>query len=134
MALKLGNKTPLSNSGMIFELWRFDPAIIDKIDSFASHKFLNIKHCLFGWHASNILLSLLWIWIFVDLIWEAGQVTHELLIGSRVAAAECMRKILRHRVMVSSTRQAVSGFLTVGAVHGVRYLANKMHKAWKSWT
>ncbi|XP_058199289.1 uncharacterized protein LOC131314562 isoform X4 [Rhododendron vialii] len=65
---------------------------------------------------------------------NSGQVTRELVIGSREKAAECMRKIVRHRVMVSSARQAVSGFLTVGAVHGVRYLANKMHKAWKSWT
>ncbi|KAE9462220.1 hypothetical protein C3L33_05871, partial [Rhododendron williamsianum] len=48
MALKLGNKTPLSNSGMIFELWRFDPANIDKIGGFASHEFPNNKHRLVG--------------------------------------------------------------------------------------
>ncbi|XP_058224782.1 uncharacterized protein LOC131333954 isoform X1 [Rhododendron vialii] len=63
---------------------------------------------------------------------ESGQVTHELAIPSREAAAECMRKIVRCRVMVSSARQAVSGLLTIGAVHGVRYVANKMRKAWKS--
>lgn len=34
--------------------------------------------------------------------------------------------------MVSSARQAVAGFVTVGAVHGIRYLGNKMKKAWKS--
>ncbi|KAH7836574.1 hypothetical protein Vadar_003021 [Vaccinium darrowii] len=65
---------------------------------------------------------------------NSGKVTRELVIGSREEAAECMRKIVRRRVMVSSARQAVSGLLTVGAVSGVRYLANKMHKAWKSWT
>lgn len=65
---------------------------------------------------------------------NSGEVTRELVIGSREEAAECMRKIVRRRVMVSSARQAVSGLLTVGAVSGVRYLANKMHKAWKSWT
>ncbi|KAF5936006.1 hypothetical protein HYC85_027135 [Camellia sinensis] len=64
---------------------------------------------------------------------ESGQVTREVVISSRKEAAECMRKIVRHRVMVSSARQAVSGLLTAGAVRGVRYLSNKMHKAWKSW-
>ncbi|KAE9459412.1 hypothetical protein C3L33_08678, partial [Rhododendron williamsianum] len=65
---------------------------------------------------------------------ESGQVTRELVIASREEATECMRKIVRRRVMVSSARQAVSGLLTVGAVHGARYVANKMRKAWKSWT
>ncbi|PSS36560.1 Phosphatidate cytidylyltransferase [Actinidia chinensis var. chinensis] len=65
---------------------------------------------------------------------ESGQAMRELVIGSREEAAECMRKIVRRKVMVSSARQAVSGLLMVGAVHGVRYLANKMHKAWKSLT
>ncbi|XP_057499934.1 uncharacterized protein LOC130784079 isoform X2 [Actinidia eriantha] len=65
---------------------------------------------------------------------ESGQATRELVIGSREEAAECMRKIVRRKVLVSSARQAVSGLLMVGAVHGVRYLANKMHKAWKSLT
>ena len=64
----------------------------------------------------------------------AGQATRELVIGSREEAAECMRKIVRRKVMVSSARQAVSGLLVVGAVHGVRYLANKMRKAWNSLT
>lgn len=64
---------------------------------------------------------------------ESGHVTREVVISSRKEAAECMRKIVRHRVMVSSARQAVSGLLTAGAVLGVRYLSNKMHKAWKSW-
>ncbi|CAN4083674.1 unnamed protein product [Withania somnifera] len=38
--------------------------------------------------------------------------------------------LVRHKVMFSSTRQAVAGLLTSGAVHGVRYVANKMRKAW----
>ncbi|GFY80427.1 hypothetical protein Acr_01g0002360 [Actinidia rufa] len=50
---------------------------------------------------------------------ESGHATRELVIGSREEAAECMRKIVRHKVMVSSARQAVSGLLMVGAVHGV---------------
>lgn len=45
-----------------------------------------------------------------------------------------MRKVLRNKVMASSARQAVAGLFTVGAVHGVKYLAKKMNKAWKSWT
>ncbi|CAH2041009.1 unnamed protein product [Thlaspi arvense] len=63
---------------------------------------------------------------------RAGKVKREVVIGSREEAAECMRKIVRRRVMVSSARQAVAGLLTVGAINGVKYLANKMCKAWKS--
>ncbi|CAL5401336.1 unnamed protein product [Camellia sinensis] len=63
----------------------------------------------------------------------ASQVTREVVISLRKEAAECMRKIARHRVMVSSARQAASGLLMAGAVCGVRFLSNKMHKAWKSW-
>lgn len=48
-------------------------------------------------------------------------------------AADCIRKILRRRVMISSARQAVAGLLTVGAVHGVKYVSSKMKKAWRSW-
>ncbi|CAK9178970.1 unnamed protein product [Ilex paraguariensis] len=65
---------------------------------------------------------------------ESGRVIREVVFSSREEVANCLRKLVSHRVMVSSARQAVAGFLTVGAVHGVRYLANKMHKAWKSWT
>jgi translocator assembly and maintenance protein 41 len=43
-----------------------------------------------------------------------------------------MQKVLRQKVMVSSARQAVSGLLTAGSVNAIRYLANKMCKAWKS--
>ncbi|XP_059627754.1 uncharacterized protein LOC132270596 [Cornus florida] len=65
---------------------------------------------------------------------KSGQVIREVVINSREEVTECMQKVVRRRVMISSARQAVSGILTVGAVHGVRYLANKMRKAWKSWT
>ncbi|XP_059656922.1 uncharacterized protein LOC132303589 isoform X2 [Cornus florida] len=65
---------------------------------------------------------------------KSGQVIREVVINSREEVAECMQKVMRHRVMISSARQAVSGLLTVGAVRGVRYFANKMSKAWKSWT
>ncbi|KAL2935722.1 Phosphatidate cytidylyltransferase mitochondrial [Bienertia sinuspersici] len=61
-----------------------------------------------------------------------GQVK-EFGINSRAEAANSVEKILRRKVMVSSVRQAVSGVLTVGAARATRYLANKMHKAWKSW-
>ncbi|KAK2976963.1 hypothetical protein RJ640_000968 [Escallonia rubra] len=63
---------------------------------------------------------------------ETGRVIREVVINSKEEAAECMRKVLRKRVMFSSARQAVAGLMTVGAVHGVRYLASKMQKAWKS--
>lgn len=65
---------------------------------------------------------------------QTGQIVSEVVISSKEAAAECMRKVLRRKVMVSSARQAVAGLLTVGGVHGVKYLASKMRKAWKSWT
>ncbi|GMN48018.1 hypothetical protein TIFTF001_017199 [Ficus carica] len=61
-----------------------------------------------------------------------GGNVHELAISSREEAAKCMQKILKWRVMVSSARQAVSDLLAVGAVNGMRYLARKMRKAWKS--
>ncbi|XP_017240790.1 uncharacterized protein LOC108213493 isoform X3 [Daucus carota subsp. sativus] len=65
---------------------------------------------------------------------ETGQIISKVVTGSRQEAAECMQKILRKKVMVSSGRQAVAGLLTVGAVHGARYLANKVKKAWRSWS
>ncbi|XP_055806346.1 uncharacterized protein LOC129874968 isoform X5 [Solanum dulcamara] len=64
---------------------------------------------------------------------DSGRVRQQVVIGSKEQAAECMKRLVRHKVMFSSTRQAVAGLLTAGAVHGVRYVANKMHKAWKSW-
>ncbi|KAI3735057.1 hypothetical protein L6452_14544 [Arctium lappa] len=65
---------------------------------------------------------------------QAGQSSNEITIGSREQAAARMQKVLRRRVMISSARQAVAGFITVGAVHGIRYLGKKMTKAWKSST
>lgn len=62
-----------------------------------------------------------------------GRVRQQVVIGSKEQAAECMKRLVRRKVMVSSTRQAIAGLLTAGAVHGVRYVANKMRKAWKSW-
>ncbi|KAB1227498.1 hypothetical protein CJ030_MR1G027437 [Morella rubra] len=63
---------------------------------------------------------------------ESGRIIHEVTIGSREEAANCMRKVLQRKVMVSSARQAVSGVVTVGGVKAAKYLANKMCKAWKS--
>ncbi|KAF3623428.1 putative haloacid dehalogenase-like hydrolase domain-containing protein 3-like [Capsicum annuum] len=62
---------------------------------------------------------------------DSGRV-RQVVIGSKEQAAECMKRLVRRRVMFSSTRQAAAGLLTAGAVHGVRYVANKMCKAWKS--
>ncbi|KAG8385077.1 hypothetical protein BUALT_Bualt03G0004000 [Buddleja alternifolia] len=64
---------------------------------------------------------------------ESGRAARKVVIRSKEEAAECMQKILRRKVMFSSGRQAVAGLLTVGAVHGLRYLGRKMNKAWKSW-
>ncbi|XP_025885241.1 uncharacterized protein [Solanum lycopersicum] len=64
---------------------------------------------------------------------DSGRVRQQIVIGSKEQAAECMQRLVRRKVMFSSTRQAVAGLLTAGAVHGVRYVANKMRKAWKSW-
>ncbi|KAL0363774.1 UNVERIFIED_CONTAM: Cationic amino acid transporter 5 [Sesamum calycinum] len=64
---------------------------------------------------------------------ESGRAVRKVVIKSKEEAADCMRKILRQKVMVSSARQAVAGLLTVGVVHGLRYVGSKMHKAWKSW-
>ncbi|XP_016451140.2 uncharacterized protein LOC107775861 isoform X2 [Nicotiana tabacum] len=64
---------------------------------------------------------------------DSGRVRQQVVIGSKEQAAECMKRLVRRKVMVSSTRQAIAGLLTAGAVHGVRYVANKMRKAWKSW-
>lgn len=62
---------------------------------------------------------------------KTGQ-NYKMIIRSRGEAVASMQNVLRRRVMVSSARQAVAGFITVGAVHGLRYLGNKMKKAWKS--
>ncbi|PWA39305.1 Mitochondrial matrix Mmp37 [Artemisia annua] len=62
---------------------------------------------------------------------NTGQ-NSKIIIRSRGEAVARMQNVLRRRVMVSSARQAVAGFITVGAVHGLRYLGNKMKKAWKS--
>lgn len=56
------------------------------------------------------------------------------IVSSKDMAATCVRKALRHRVMVSSARQAVSGLLASGGVVAARYLGKKMSKAWKSRT
>lgn len=53
---------------------------------------------------------------------------------SREEAANCIRKVLRRKVTVSSFRQAVSGVFAAGGVNATRYLARKMSKAWKSRT
>lgn len=65
---------------------------------------------------------------------DSGRVLHEVVIGSREEAARSMQRVIRRTVMVSSARQAVSGFLAAGGINATRYLANKVRKAWKSWT
>lgn len=65
---------------------------------------------------------------------SAGSVTSQNFVSSREEAANFVRKALRRKVMVSSTRQAVSGFLAAGGATAARYVARKMSKAWKSRT
>ena len=65
-------------------------------------------------------------------IWFVGRVKQEVVIGSKEEAAQCMQKLLRNKVMISSARQAVAGLLTVGVFGGARYVSKKMQKAWKS--
>ncbi|XP_066337105.1 phosphatidate cytidylyltransferase, mitochondrial-like [Miscanthus floridulus] len=52
--------------------------------------------------------------------------------SSKDMAANCVRRALRRRVMVSSVRQAVSGLLASGGAVAAQYLAKKMAKAWQS--
>lgn len=63
----------------------------------------------------------------------SGRIVHDTIISSREEAANCLRRVLRRRVMVSSARQAISGLLAAGGVNATRYLAKKVSKAWKSW-
>ncbi|CAL1361474.1 unnamed protein product [Linum trigynum] len=65
---------------------------------------------------------------------DSGQVVREVVFSSREEAARSMQKAVRCTVMVSSLRQAVSGFVAAGGMNAGRYLANKVRKAWKSWT
>ncbi|WOK93205.1 phosphatidate cytidylyltransferase, mitochondrial [Canna indica] len=55
-------------------------------------------------------------------------------IASREVAARCLTKALRHVVMASSARQAISGLVATGGVNATRYFARKLCKAWKSRT
>lgn len=64
---------------------------------------------------------------------RTGRVLHDTKNSSREGAANCLQRILRRRVMVSSARQAVSGLLAAGGVNATMYVANKINKAWKSW-
>ncbi|KAF9593869.1 hypothetical protein IFM89_025660 [Coptis chinensis] len=63
---------------------------------------------------------------------QSGRAIYEVAIASREEAASCMQKVLRRIVLVSSTRQAISGVLAAGGVHAAQYLSNKMSKWWKS--
>lgn len=63
---------------------------------------------------------------------ELGRVKQEVVVGSKEEAAQCMQKLLRNKVVISSARQAVAGLLTVGVFGGARYVSKKMQKAWKS--
>ncbi|XP_028232503.1 phosphatidate cytidylyltransferase, mitochondrial-like isoform X2 [Glycine soja] len=64
---------------------------------------------------------------------ETGRVIHDTKVSAREVAANCLQRILRQRVMVSSARQAISGLLAVGGVNATRYLSKKVSKAWRSW-
>ncbi|XP_026418280.1 phosphatidate cytidylyltransferase, mitochondrial-like isoform X2 [Papaver somniferum] len=64
---------------------------------------------------------------------DSGRVIREVVIGSREETVDCLRKVLRRKVMVSSARQAFAGLLSAGAVNSAQYLTRKMGKALKSW-
>ncbi|RCV38506.1 hypothetical protein SETIT_8G148200v2 [Setaria italica] len=55
-----------------------------------------------------------------------------MVVSSKEMAANCVRRALRRRVMVSSVRQAVSGLLASGGAVAAQYLGKKMAKAWQS--
>ncbi|RYR17249.1 hypothetical protein Ahy_B03g062018 isoform B [Arachis hypogaea] len=61
-----------------------------------------------------------------------GKIVNDIAISSREQAANCLERILRRKVMVSSARQAISGLLAVGGVNATKYLAKKVNKAWKN--
>ncbi|XP_047308602.1 phosphatidate cytidylyltransferase, mitochondrial [Impatiens glandulifera] len=63
---------------------------------------------------------------------QSGRIVREIIMSSKEEGAECLRKVMRNKVMIGSARQAVSGLLTVGVVGGFRYLGRKMRKAWNS--
>ncbi|XP_072991360.1 uncharacterized protein [Typha latifolia] len=63
---------------------------------------------------------------------EAGIIAPQIVISSKEEAANCVRKALRCRVMMSSARQAVSGLLAAGGINAVRYLGRKISKGWAS--
>jgi len=56
------------------------------------------------------------------------------VVPSKDMAANCVRRALRRRVMVSSARQAISGLLASGGAVAAQYLGKKMAKAWQSRT
>lgn len=64
---------------------------------------------------------------------QTGRIKKEVVISSKGEAAECMKRLLRRKVMASSARQTFSGLLTAGVFRGAQYLGKKMQKAWNSW-
>lgn len=60
------------------------------------------------------------------------EVPPRTVVSSKEMAANCVRRALRHRVMVSSVRQAVCGLLASGGGVAAQYLGKKMAKAWRS--
>ena len=153
MGMKLGEKKKLTESGMDFNLsinitthphpsqlcalnfsWK---NMISIIHFQTSIWMLDDKQCCHHFRLNRTTVSIYakvkLIVTFLLNITIVGRIIREVLIGSREEAAKCMQNVLRRTVMVSSTRQAVSGLLAVGGVNAVRYLGNKMCKAWKSW-
>ncbi|KAI3936919.1 hypothetical protein MKW92_050616 [Papaver armeniacum] len=88
-----------------------------------------------GFHATRSLVSSLPSSVRSGMGMILGEVgvIREVVIGSREETVECLRKVLRRKVMVSSARQAFAGLLSAGAVNSAQYLTRKMGKALKSW-
>lgn len=119
MGIKLGEKKVFDESGMLYYMW------VIYLPNYLLFSFTTKKL----WYCYVKLYHFLKFTIHN----HEGRAVRKVVIKSKEEAADCMRKILRQKVMVSSARQAVAGLLTVGVVHGLRYVGSKMHKAWKSW-
>ncbi|XP_078172843.1 translocator assembly/maintenance protein isoform X1 [Carex rostrata] len=63
---------------------------------------------------------------------HSGTATPQIIVSSKDVAAKCVRKGLRRLVMVSSTRQALSGLIATGGLNAAKYLGRKISKAWQS--
>eukprot|EP00252_Welwitschia_mirabilis_P022133 TRINITY_DN5900_c0_g1_i1.p1 TRINITY_DN5900_c0_g1~~TRINITY_DN5900_c0_g1_i1.p1 ORF type:complete len:336 (-),score=58.89 TRINITY_DN5900_c0_g1_i1:451-1458(-) len=62
----------------------------------------------------------------------AGKEVSEVMVKGRQEVAKSMQKAIKNVIRTSSLRQALSGFLAVGGVKAMSYVAKKVSKAWNS--